>query len=114
MVACLKEGKVLDFDKEMPQLKVSTNTDAATKKREDEAFEKAHERALDRHYKRLEVLHRNLKRVYADIWADYCTEKMQTKLMQIPEFDTKIVDNPFELMNAISPLNIPPLMSSSW
>ena len=49
-------------------------------------------------------LHDNRIKAYNVIISNYCTKQMKTRIEEHPEYATKILDNPVELLNKIKTL----------
>jgi hypothetical protein len=50
-----------------------------------------------------------LAQVYALIFGSYCTKTMQQRIEEHPDFDTKIENNPVELLKAVQSLTNDPV-----
>ena len=90
-----------DFSNHKPTLQFSTNTDATQKIREN--FE--HGVMFEAEYKvftnRKKTYESNRIKVYYLIW-EQCVEAMQSKLRARQDFTSTILDNPIELLKALS------------
>ena len=60
--------------------------------------------ALNDYNKRVNNLRKGMEKAYADIRATYCTKVMRGRIDTHPDFDTKIYNNPIELLVAIKVL----------
>src|SRR5210317_1915166 len=53
---------------------------------------------------RKDTLRTGMNKAYALIYDNYCTRAMQARIEEHPDFETKIEDNPIELLDAIKTL----------
>lgn len=97
----LRELKKKDLKSERPVLEVSSDTDADKKKIEDKGLEIEFDAKLKIYLERVELLRTNMTKAYGLIIANYCSTTMQTKIEEHPEYESKILDNPIELLDAI-------------
>ena len=58
---------------------------------------------------RIETLEQNLAKAYALIYSAYCNKTMQNRVEEHPEFESKIRDNPIELLKAVKVLMHDPI-----
>lgn len=98
MVESLKQGSPINLDNEKPRLQVSTATDAGDKEREDKEFGMIYSAELKAWMTRKKNLKNNLSKSYSTIFSKYCTAGMQHRVKEDPDFDSRIDNNPFELM----------------
>jgi hypothetical protein len=101
MAEAIRELKHFDMQKVMPEYVPSTETDEAKKKIADEGLKIM----FDADYKvwrdRKEIYIGNKSKAYSLILTKYCSSGMKTKVEEHPDFETKIRDDPIELLVAI-------------
>ena len=81
-------------------LKLSTTTDPVIISAETKQFELTFKAKLDAAVKRKEIYNNNKTKAYSLIW-ERCTQAMQSKIKQRTDFDTKLYNNPIELIKVI-------------
>jgi hypothetical protein len=96
-----KEEKI-DLSKELPVVKTSKSSDDKVADQENKAFQYHDYRDDMKIYKqRVLTFKENLVKAYGLIWDDYMTATMQNRIEQHPDYESKIKNNPVELMLAI-------------
>ena len=96
----LRAGQEPDLREWQPSLRISTTADESMKAVENEQFKMLFKAELDKYMRRKRVFADNKIKAYAFIW-DRCAKAMQAKINARSEFDSKIYNNPLELLSAI-------------
>jgi hypothetical protein len=101
MAEAIRELKHFDMKKVKPKYVASTETDTAKKKIDEEGLKIM----FDANYKawrdRKEIYVSNKSKAYSLILTKYCSSGMKTKVEEHPDFETKIRDDPIELLIAV-------------
>ena len=100
----IRNMEVIDLSKEAPVRKVSEKSNNTEKKVEQDGFNLIYNVEYTRFAKQQEALSQNLIKTYALILSNYCTKGMENRIEEHPEFETKIRDDPIELLKAIEML----------
>ncbi|MGL5934004.1 MAG: hypothetical protein ACRCZI_00110, partial [Cetobacterium sp.] len=95
-----KEEKV-DLNAVKPKLNISKETDPTDNANEQKAFDKEFKGELEDWRHRRKDLENGLEMAYALIKETYCTKTMRDRVEAHPDFETKIKDDPVELLKAI-------------
>jgi len=111
VVDSLRHMKEYDWKKELPTLKVSTDKDDATRKREDRQYELDYTEDKKDYKKKLEQYEADMERAYAKIWDRYTSETMKSRIMNLEDFDTTVRDKPIELLSRIREITLMPKKS---
>ena len=90
----------IDTDTWKPRLQSSTDPDDDIKKLEDRQYEMEYKAELNEALGRKRMYNDNLFKAYALIW-ERCAKAMQNKISARSDFETRIYNNPIELMRAI-------------
>ena len=88
--------KLIDLDALKPVRTQSTLTDAKDQKFEQETFDMEYDTLIKEHIQRKRMLATNLNNAYALI-KSFCNKTMQNKVEALPDYETKIRDDPIEL-----------------
>ena len=96
----LRELKKTDTNLWKPKLQFSTETEDEAKKRENRQFELEHKAEFDEYMKRKRDYEENVFKAYAEIW-DRCNKAMQGKLEARTDYESKIYNDPIELLRAV-------------
>ena len=100
----LEAEQMKDLNTESPTRSISVKPDAAAKEMEQKGFDIEHTARFAQHLEREELLRTNTRKAYALIFQNYCNKAMRNRIEQHPDFDTKIKNNPIELLKAIKQL----------
>jgi hypothetical protein len=87
-----------------PIRKISTATDPNDKREEQVGLDMIFKSDRDSWKARMERLNDGLVSAYATIMTDYCTKLMRDRIEEHPEFESKILNDPIELLLAIKVL----------
>ena len=105
----LKDGEVFDLTKVEPVRAISTEKDEAMAVLEQGGFDIKYQEELRRFLDRKDNLRQNLIKAYALIFTSYCNRTMQSRIEEHPDFESKIENNPIELLEAIKTLMHDPI-----
>jgi hypothetical protein len=100
----LKKEVLVDLKLFAPVREMSLETDATIKLDMQYGMDMQYQSALNDYNKRVNNLRKGMEKAYADIRATYCTKVMRGRIDTHPDFDTKIYNNPIELLVAIKVL----------
>jgi len=81
-------------------LSLSLSQDPTKKTTEDEQYKMLFKAELDDYMKRRRIYSDNKIKAYAFIW-DRCAKAMQAKIQSRSDFESKVYDDPLELLDAI-------------
>ena len=104
VVKSIKQGKVVDLSLDKPELMVSQEADATKKQINQAGLNIKYQEELRCFMERKNALEEGLSKAYALIFNNYCTRAMQSRVEEHPEFETKIEDDPLQLLEAIKAL----------
>ena len=96
----IRNGAYVDSTEWYPKLEVSTESNPDKKRIEDTELQMKYKAKLDATIKRETMFDSNKTKAYSLIW-ERCTLSMQSQLEQRTDFETKIYNNPINLINAI-------------
>ena len=100
----IKDGKLFDLSKEEPTRTMSQAIDTDAAAIEQVGLDIKYQEELRRFLDRRDNLRQGLVKAYALIFSNYCNKTMQNRIEEHPDFDTKIENNPIELLEAIKML----------
>jgi hypothetical protein len=100
----LKKEVLLDLKPHEPVREMSQKTDTAEKEIEQMGMDMKYQSKLNDFNKRANNLRKGMEKAYADIRATYCTKVMRGRIDTHPDFETKIYNDPIELLKAIKVL----------
>ncbi len=109
MAQSLKDGEIFDLTKFTPVLKESQETDEKKKAIQQAGYDMMHQAQCNRFVEHTENLEQGLKRAYALIFSNYCSRTMQLRVEELPDFDTKIENDPIALLEVIKVLMHDPI-----
>jgi len=109
VAASLRDMQKKDLKSLKPGRKISIEADAATKKIEQAGFDIEFNAELSRWMDRRDNLETNLGKAHALIIANCCSKTMQNRVEEHPDCESKIRDNPIELLEAIKSLMHDPI-----
>jgi hypothetical protein len=101
---CWKELKEIDLENEEPKRAISEEKDEKKAEIEQSGMDIKYQEELRRYLDRKENLREGLFKAYALIISNYCTKAMESRVQEHPEFESKIDNNPIELLIAIKTL----------
>ena len=95
--------KTIDFDKRLPRMRVSQSTVEEDRVAEQASFEYIYRLELEEHLQRTKYYEINLRKAYALIYFSYCSEGMQQRIREHPEYETTNMDkDPIKILELIS------------
>ena len=100
----LKEGKEFDLSAIEPVRVISEEQDSAKAALAQSGLDIKYQEELRRYLDRKDNLRKGLTKAYALIFGNYCSRTMQSRVEEHPEFETKIENNPIELLEVIKVL----------
>jgi hypothetical protein len=96
----LKKEVLVDLKQFKPVQEMLMETDATIKLDMQYGMDMEYQLALNDYNKRVINLQKGMEKAYTDIHATYCTKMMRGRIDTHPNFDTKIYNNPIELLVA--------------
>lgn len=109
IVKSIRDEIKFDMDTEKPSLKKSTAKDATDKATEDEQYKIDYQLEREEFMKDKKTFDSNYIKAYALIYREYCSTAMQSQLRELPEFESRIQDDPVELLMEVQKLMHVPL-----
>ena len=100
----LRELQKKDLRAEMPVRQMSTFTaesEERVRKIEQEGYDVLYTAEVQNYMDRKNTFETNLGRAYALILSTYCNGTMQHRIKEHPDFESKIQNDPIELLKAI-------------
>ena len=100
----LRELQKKDLSGEMPVRQMSTyvkESEERVRKIEQEGYDVLYTAEVQNYMDRKNTLETNLGRAYALILSTYCNGMMQHRIEEHPDFESKIQNDPIELLKAI-------------
>lgn len=101
IVDSIREMKKMDFKAYAPTRKESTLTDKADRDDENEIFLVLYKEEISHYAKRRAWFGRNLQKAYGMIYFLFCSEEMRMRINAHPDFESKVRDDPIELLRVI-------------
>jgi hypothetical protein len=99
----LRKMEKIDMTKNMPTRKISRAT-GTDKVMEQEGYDMLYKAEIDIYTKRKHEFEDNMNKVYSLIFLQQCNKTIQDRITGHPEFDSKIENDPIELLKAIEVL----------
>ena len=96
----LKKEEMKDLSILVPRRKVSVASDASRQVEQD-GFDIVHKVEAQEHLKRVQQLEENKTKACALIFSTYCNRVMQSHIEEHVDYESKIKNDPFELLKAI-------------
>jgi hypothetical protein len=90
----------IDMTKNMPTRKLSQET-GTDKIMEQEGFDMLYKAEIDIYTKRKYEFEDNLNKTYSLIYLQHCNKRIQDRITGHPEFESKIENDPIELLKAV-------------
>ena len=100
----IRDGQRFDLTSVKPNRQVSAETDSDKKKIEQDGFDIQYQEELRVFLDRKALMKDNKNKTYSLIFSSYCTRQMQQRIEEHPEYNTKILDDPIELLKQIKTL----------
>jgi len=89
------------LNSERPVRQISTETDDKRRSLEQDGFDMLYQAKIKQFIDRKEALDGNLHKFYALICGSYCSKAIQSRVEDHPDFESRIRDNPIELLKTI-------------
>ena len=83
---------------------MSTENDMDNRKLKQDGFDIMYQAEIKQYLERVQALEENMNRAYALIIGTYCSKAIQGRVEEHPDYETKIRDDPIELLRVISML----------
>ena len=99
----------VDPDGEIPIMKVSRKTDPEEKEQEQKSFEMVFKAEIKNHVLWKIQLKDNMHKAYALIVSKHCSKVIQDRVTSHPDYESKIMNNPIELLRVIKLLMHDPI-----
>ena len=96
----LKKEEMKDLSVLVPRRKVSVASDASRQVEQD-GFDIIHKVEAQEHLKRVQQLEENKTKAHALIFSMCCNRVMQLRIEEHVDYESKIKNDPFELLKAI-------------
>ena len=90
-----------DLTSERPVRQISTETDDDARSLEQDGFDMLYQAEIKHFIERKEALEDNLHKAYALIFGSYCSKAIQSRVEDHPDFESRVRDNPIELLKTI-------------
>ena len=100
IVKSLRDLQLVDIDMQEPVRLQSGETDEEQRKFEQETFDMKYDALIKEHILRKRQFKANLSNAFALI-KSFCNKTMVNKLEALPDYESKIRDDPIELLQAI-------------
>jgi hypothetical protein len=97
----LRDLLIKDLSSLEPSRGQATATDAAAQANEQAGMDIRYQAKLERYLNRKYTLEQNLNKAYALIFSTYCNKMMQNRIEEHPDYESKIQDDPIELLEKI-------------
>lgn len=112
IAATIRDGEKLDLDDMKPKGEISKKVNDDEKAAEQKLFDTILEKEVEEFVRRKQALSNNMKKAYAMIFQEHCSRTMQIRIKEHPEFETKIQDDPVELLEVIGKLMHEPIRAT--
>ena len=103
IVISLQKEEYIDLQAMKPKRQLSEETNANTRRTEQEGFDMEYKSDYEEWKKRMRIFESNKSKAYALIY-ERCNTTMQHRVEEHPEFENKIRNDPIELLKAIKVL----------
>ena len=97
----LRNGELVNLKKEKPTRALATHKDPEAKKVLQDGLDIEYKIVFDKWHNRCANLEANQTTAYSMIFDQYCTRAMQARIEEHPDFSTKIVNKPIQLLETI-------------
>jgi hypothetical protein len=91
----------IDMTSKIPIRRISVATNADNRVTEQEGYNILYKAELDMYTKRKHELEDNMNKMYSLIYLLHCNKTIQDRIHAHPDFETKIKNDPIELLKAI-------------
>jgi hypothetical protein len=97
----IRKMEKINMTTRIPLRKISAASVADDKATEQEGFIILYKGEIDRYMKRKHELDDNMNKTYSLIYLQHCNKTIQDRIHAHPDFETKIKNDPIELLKAI-------------
>jgi hypothetical protein len=91
----------IDMTSKIPIRRISGTTNADERVTEQEGYDILYKAEIDMYTKRKHKLEDNMNKTYSLIYRQHCSKTIQDRIHAHPDFETKIKNDPIELLKAI-------------
>jgi hypothetical protein len=91
----------IDMTSKEPIRRISVATNADNRVTEQEGYDILYKAEIDMYTKRKHKLEDNMNKTYSLIYLQHCSKTIQDRIHAHPDFETKIKNDPIELLKAI-------------
>jgi hypothetical protein len=91
----------IDMTSKIPIRRISGATNADDRVTEQEGYDILYKVEIDMYTKRKHKLEDNMNKTYSLIYLQHCNKTIQDRIHAHPDFETKIENDPIELLKAI-------------
>jgi hypothetical protein len=91
----------IDMTSKIPIRRISGATNADNRVTEQEGYDILYKAEIDMYTKRKHKLEDNMNKTYSLIYLQHCNKTIQDRIHAHPDFETKIKNDPIELLKAI-------------
>ena len=100
IINSIYDMEYVDLDAEEPELEVSVEPLRAERDAENERFKEAYKRAMKKWDSRVEALSNNKHKLRSKV-LEFCTDTMEQKLKQVPNWDNELRRDPIRILKKI-------------
>ena len=100
----LRDGKKFDIKSVELTRTILQASDSTTRNIEQTGLDIMFQERIKKHLDRETALNSNLKKAYAMIFSTYCSKIIQNRIESHPDYESKIPNDPIELLAAIEGL----------
>ena len=97
----IRDGELVNLKKEKPTRDLAKHADPERKKVLQDGLDIEYKIVFNKWHTRCANLEANQTTAYSMIFDQYCTRVMQARIEEHPDFSTKIVNNPIQLLETI-------------
>ena len=97
----IRSGTLVDLNEQMPRRRYSELEDQLARSREQADFDTDYTNQAKSYQRRRDALEFNLPRTFSMILDRFCDEGMRNRLMMLPDYNTKILEDPLKLLEKI-------------
>jgi hypothetical protein len=105
----IRNLKTKDLSSQEPKRGQANESDTTLNQMKQAGMGILYQAELERYLERKDQLEQNMTKAYALIFGTYCNKTMQDRIEEHPEFETKIRDDPIELLEKIKVLMHDPI-----
>ena len=91
----------MDIGKLAPVRAISTETDDDDREIDQKGKDMLYQAEIENYMTRKSLFEDNMHKAYSLIYSTYCSKVIQDRVTAHPEYETKIIDNPIKILEAI-------------